>query len=57
MVHRPGTTTTTHTHRWRIEEPKGTVSQAVCSICDETRQFSNWVPQLDYLTASERSEK
>ena len=57
MVHRPGTTTSTHTHRWRIEEPKGTVSQAVCSICDETRQFSNWVPQLDYLTASERSEK
>ncbi len=46
-----------HTHRWRIEEANGTVSAGVCAICQERREFYNWLPQLDYITRAERTEE
>jgi hypothetical protein len=46
-----------HFHRWRIEEPDGTISRGICSVCQERREFHNWLPQLDYITRAERTEE
>ena len=31
------------THHWIIEEPTGPVSNGVCRLCDEIREFKNYI--------------
>ncbi|MCC6382367.1 MAG: hypothetical protein IT304_07645 [Dehalococcoidia bacterium] len=42
-----------HYHRWRIEEPNGPVSTGVCKICGQTKQFKNWLSDMDFITNEE----
>jgi hypothetical protein len=42
-----------HFHRWRIEEPNGPLSEGVCKICGATRQFKNWLSDMDFITNEE----
>lgn len=43
-----------HFHHWKIEEPNGQVSQGVCKVCGETREFNNWLSDGDFTTNTER---
>jgi hypothetical protein len=42
-----------HMHRWRIDEPSGPVSDGVCKTCGATKQFRNWLPDMDFTTNTE----
>lgn len=42
-----------HAHRWRISEPNGEYSDAVCVACGAEKQFRNWLAETDYITRSE----
>lgn len=43
-----------HAHRWKMEEPQGRTSHAVCKDCGAERDFSNWLADGDFLTREER---
>jgi hypothetical protein len=42
-----------HFHRWRIEEPSGPLSTGVCKTCGATKQFKNWLSDMDFITNEE----
>ncbi len=42
-----------HFHRWRIDEPNGPVSVGVCKVCGTTKQFKNWLSDMDFITNEE----
>ena len=42
-----------HPHSWTIEEPRGPTSTGACKICGTTRQFKNWLPDMDFITNEE----
>ncbi|MCC6388036.1 MAG: hypothetical protein U0547_03335 [Dehalococcoidia bacterium] len=42
-----------HLHRWRIEEPNGPRSAGVCKICGQTKEFRNWLSDMDFITNEE----
>ncbi|MGE5596796.1 MAG: hypothetical protein ACM3S1_12285 [Hyphomicrobiales bacterium] len=42
-----------HFHRWRIEEPSGPVSKGTCKVCGATREFKNWLSDMDFITNEE----
>ena len=42
-----------HYHRWRIEEPSGPFSTGTCKVCGKTRQFKNWLSDMDFITNEE----
>lgn len=42
-----------HYHRWRIDEPNGPMSTGVCKICGQTKQFKNWLSDMDFITNEE----
>ena len=42
-----------HLHRWRIEEPNGPISTGVCKVCGATKEFKNWLPDMDFITNEE----
>ena len=46
-------TTATHAHHWRINEPNGEFSHAVCKSCGAERAFRNWLAETDYISRSE----
>ena len=45
--------TATHAHHWRINEPNGEFSHAVCKSCGAERAFRNWLAETDYISRSE----
>ena len=47
------TNTAEHFHRWRIDEPNGAVSTGTCKICGTTKQFKNWLSDMDFITNEE----
>jgi hypothetical protein len=47
------TNTNAHSHHWRIAEPNGQYSEAVCVSCGAEKQFRNWLSESDYITRSE----
>lgn len=42
-----------HFHRWVIEEPNGPTSSGVCKECGATKQFKNWLSDMDFITNEE----
>lgn len=42
-----------HSHHWRIAEPDGEYSDAVCVGCGAEKRFRNWLAETDYITRSE----
>jgi len=42
-----------HFHRWRIDEPNGPVSMGVCKVCGESKEFRNWLADMDFITNEE----
>jgi len=40
-----------HSHRWRIEEPSGPLSQGHCLVCGAVREFRNWLQESDLATS------
>ncbi len=42
-----------HAHHWRIEEPNGQSSHAICKKCGAEREFRNWLAETDFITRSE----
>lgn len=42
-----------HFHRWRIDEPNGPTSGGVCSVCGITKEFKNWLSDMDFITNEE----
>lgn len=42
-----------HYHRWRIDEPNGPVSVGVCRECGTTKEFKNWLSDMDFITNEE----
>lgn len=42
-----------HYHRWRIDEPSGPVSLGVCKVCGTTKEFKNWLSDMDFITNEE----
>ena len=42
-----------HLHRWRIDEPNGPKSAGVCKICGQTKEFRNWLSDMDFITNEE----
>lgn len=42
-----------HFHRWRIDEPNGPISQGVCKVCGQKKQFKNWLSEGDFITNEE----
>ncbi len=42
-----------HFHRWAIEEPNGPTSAGVCKVCGTTKQFKNWLSDMDFITNEE----
>lgn len=42
-----------HAHRWRIDEPNGATSNAVCRTCGAERVFRNWLESSDFITNTE----
>ena len=42
-----------HFHRWRIDEPNGPVSTGTCKVCGQSRQFKNWLSDMDFITNEE----
>jgi hypothetical protein len=42
-----------HFHSWAIEEAHGPTSMGVCKICDTTKQFKNWLSDMDFITNEE----
>ncbi|MFN0093856.1 MAG: hypothetical protein ACKVVT_03640 [Dehalococcoidia bacterium] len=49
----PAAGTGLHAHRWVIEEPAGPTSTGRCRGCGEERAFWNWVPETDFVTATD----
>lgn len=47
------TMTPQHSHHWRIAEPDGEYSDAVCVACGAEKRFRNWLAETDYITRSE----
>ncbi len=47
------TESTMHFHRWRIDEPNGPVSTGTCKDCGATKQFKNWLSDMDFITNEE----
>ena len=42
-----------HYHRWRIDEPNGPTSTGVCKVCGATKNFKNWLSDMDFITNEE----
>jgi hypothetical protein len=42
-----------HLHRWRIDEPNGPRSAGVCKICGVSKEFKNWLSDMDFITNEE----
>jgi hypothetical protein len=42
-----------HAHHWKIDEPTGPTSSAICKNCGATRIFKNWLLQTDIITNEE----
>ncbi|MCK9520826.1 MAG: hypothetical protein M0R74_17655 [Dehalococcoidia bacterium] len=42
-----------HFHRWRIEEPSGPTSTGVCKVCGATKEFKNFLRDMDFITNEE----
>ncbi len=42
-----------HFHRWRIDEPNGPTSGGVCKICGVSKEFKNWLSDMDFITNEE----
>ena len=42
-----------HFHRWRIDEPNGPMSIGVCKECGATKEFKNWLSDMDFITNEE----
>ena len=42
-----------HFHRWRIDEPNGPRSTGVCKVCGVTKEFKNWLSDMDFITNEE----
>ena len=56
----PDTTVTeetepTHIHHWMLEEASGPLSRGSCRECHAERDFHNWLPELDFVTRTERN--
>jgi hypothetical protein len=47
--------TAQHAHHWKIVEPNGPLSRGCCLSCKEEREFANWLPDLDFVSRTERS--
>jgi len=42
-----------HFHRWAIDEPNGPTSMGTCKICGASKQFKNWLSDMDFITNEE----
>jgi hypothetical protein len=42
-----------HAHHWILGEPGGPVTTGVCKRCGATREFRNWIQEIDFITSDE----
>lgn len=50
----PATVDAPHLHHWRIEEPRGPVSEGSCRGCGAANLFRNSLSEIEFVTTEER---
>ncbi len=47
------TMTVDHAHHWILGEPSGPVTTGMCKRCGATREFRNWLQEIDFITTDD----
>ena len=42
-----------HAHHWVLGEPSGPVTTGICKRCGATREFRNWLQEIDFITTDD----